>query len=205
MLALRGQLHDLCALPLEPYLRRLKKARRPVFVTTSSACWRGYVAHWVVRDDALYLVDLAGWMERDGEPIQASLEVALPWLKPPVLATWVSDWLRCPEGRRISYRHFGFESRYERDRKLRVEKGRVLEEWLRLNPPEPIWYRIAPGGGRTRFEVPHSGEPELDDPFPPEATPQGHHFWGQPPAVDQDEGDDLGADDVTWPPRGLGL
>lgn len=188
VLTLRGQHHDVCALPLEAYLSRLRKARRPVFLAESSACWRGYVARWEVVDEALYLVDLDGLIERDGAPIRANLKMALPWLKPPVLATWVSDCLRCPEGRLISYRHFGFESRYERDRLLHVEKGRVLEEWLRLNPPEPIWYKIMANGGRARFEWPNSGAPELDDPFPPEAMPQGHYFWGQPPEEDEDEG-----------------
>ncbi|MGL4284841.1 MAG: hypothetical protein ACRCVA_00770 [Phreatobacter sp.] len=200
VLTLRGRHQELCAIPLEGYLRRLRKAVRPAFRMTSTACRRGYIARWEVREDALYLVELEGRIERNGERLDANLGMALPWLKPPVLATWVSDCLRCPEGRLISYRHFGFASQYERDRLLHVEKGRVREEWLRLNPPEPIWYKIAADGGRTRFEYPHPEEPELDDPFPPEATPQGHYFWGQPPAEDDDESYVCGGDHLIWPP-----
>ncbi len=143
VLLLRDKRHALCATPLEPYLRRLPKARRPVFQTTSTACWRGYVALWQVA---------------------------------------------------------GFASEYERDRLLRVENGRVVEEWLRLNPPEPIWYRIEPDGGRARFQEPHAQAAMLDDLFQPDEIPQGYRYWGQPPAA-QDDDDTLDDETRLWPPR----
>ena len=67
-----------------------------------------------------------------------------------------------------------FESEYERDRLIQVSAGSVIGEWLRLNPPEPILYRIDAAGVRTRVaDYGRDAEP-LDDPFAPDETPKGH-------------------------------
>ncbi|MDQ0469671.1 hypothetical protein QO011_002687 [Labrys wisconsinensis] len=186
ILFIRGNRHELCATPLDDYMRRMRKERRPQFVWESSACWRGYIASWEVRDGALYLIEIKGCMKRNDEFVDASLADAFPRWKPPVLASWVTDTLRCPEGRLLSYTHAGFASDYARDRLLHVEKGRVVAEWLRLNPPEPIWYRIDAEGKRTRFEGPHPEDEMLEDLFRPEETPEGSRYWGLPPEQDDE-------------------
>jgi hypothetical protein len=202
-LLLRGKQYALCNTPLDEYLRRLRKSRRPDFRPTSSACWRGYTAFWEVRDDLLYLVDLEGLAAREDAFVDVRIGEALPWLAPPVPATWVTGELRCPEGRLVSYVHAGFASGYERDRLIWVEKGRVVEEWLRVNPPEAEWYRIGSDGGRTRVE--HRGREarELEDPFAPDEPPRGYRFWGNPPPPDEDDEEDyvLGGEFRWWPPR----
>ena len=128
----------------------------------------------------MYLNELDGELERGRKNVKlvpADLKTVLPQFEPPIMATWVNDELRCPEGRLRSYRHYGFASEYERDRLILVQQGVLVEEWLRLNPPEPIWYRANDDGSRdNRFQ----GSVALDDPFAPDEVPTGHIFWGRP-------------------------
>jgi hypothetical protein len=77
---------DLCSLPLEDYLRRIQKLKRPPFVESSTALWRGYVATWEIRDGLLWLVKIDGCLKQDQESVQASIETAFPKWKGPVHA-----------------------------------------------------------------------------------------------------------------------
>lgn len=199
-LVLRGEEYALCATPLEDYLKRVRKARRPAFMWSSTACYRGYVARWEVKARKLYLTALEGWIERDNAPISGGLRDAFPRLKTPLFASWVTDTLRCPEGRLLSYVHAGFASTYERDRLIHFEKGVLVSEWLRLNPPEPIWYRISVRGKRTRYEDPHPDADKLEDLYQPDETPSGHRYWGQSPKEGEQEGYLVGGA-LTMSPR----
>lgn len=178
----RGRELDLCALPLEGYLKRLPKARRPKFVPGSTANWRGYVATWEIIDGRLFLtaIDHAVF-KADGKLNEASLAAIFPRGPHPVPATWVSDGLRCPEGRLRAYVHAGFASTYERDRILVIENGVLVEEWLVYNPPAPLHYLIAPDGSRTYATAPGSGALAPDqDPFPGDAPVEPWRLWGDP-------------------------
>ena len=44
--------------PLEYYWN--KKKERPDFNVPSTACWRGYIARWTIRDKKLYLTSIRG-------------------------------------------------------------------------------------------------------------------------------------------------
>ena len=80
ILLYRGKKLALCDQILYPYLRRLRKSRRPDFVAPSTACWRGYIATWEVRDDMLHLVELDGWLRLPDDVVQATIATALPWV-----------------------------------------------------------------------------------------------------------------------------
>ena len=177
----RGQKLNLCEQPLYDYLRRLRKRRRPKFLSWTTACHRGYVATWEIIDNKLYLRDLEGVIARDGEAIDADLKTALPWLKPPLFAKWVSGDLRGPEGRLVNYTHHGYSSKYERDRLFYVENGHILGEWLTINPPEPIHFRINNDGSRSCVEGLYLGANEIDDPFGPDTPLEGWRAWGKAP------------------------
>ena len=193
----RAQRLSLCSTPLEDYFEALGRRRRPRFFRASTACWRGYIATWEIRDGKLYLNELDGELERGRKNVKlvpADLKTVLPQFEPPIMATWVNDELRCPEGRLRSYVHCGFASEYERDRLFLVQQGVLVEEWLRLNPPEPIWYRANDDGSRTRYDNRFQGSVALDDPFAPDEVPTGHIFWGrpEPKETNDDEGYLLG-------------
>ena len=77
-----------------------------------TACYRGYVATWAVRDEQLYLLAVEGNYEMDSDV--------------PLFAKWVSGILRIGAGDVKRYRHGGFETRYETEHFLEIERGVVL-------------------------------------------------------------------------------
>lgn len=183
----RGRRLKMCADPLDAYFARLPKARRPHFLSTSSCCHRGYVGTWEIRDGRLLLVALEGLLEREGRAVEADLGMALPWLLGPLHARWLTDELRCPEGRLLQYAHMSaYGSLYERDRLFWVEKGQLKGEYLRLNPPEPVVYRIAEDGTRGLYGSDGWKEIRLPDPLAEDDEPQGWKLWGRPPEGEED-------------------
>jgi hypothetical protein len=80
-------------------------------LTSSTACWRGYVGTWQVRDGRLFLVALAGSYALIGSE--------------PLFADWFTGVLRVPAGRELEDVHMGFGSVYEEELHLRVEEGVV--------------------------------------------------------------------------------
>jgi hypothetical protein len=174
----RGRVRALYSTPLYDYFRRLPKYNRPVFVSTTTANWRGYVATWEIVASRLFLTNIEGFIKNeDGSQDDASLARCFPCQPHPIHATWVTDGLRCPEGRRRYYVHAGFSSHYERDRIFQVKEGEVEEEWLIYNPPSPLRYRIGPDGSRTFFE---DRDAPAADPFPADAEVEPWRLWGRP-------------------------
>jgi hypothetical protein len=178
-----GNEYAICATPLEGYIQRLRKSQRPSFHVSSTAQHRGYQATWTIEDRRLLLTGLVGCvLNDDGEAETIDLAGAFPWRRGPIPATWVSDDLRCPEGRLRGYVHAAFASVYERDRIFRVVEGVLEDEFLVFNPPEPLCYRIRPDGGRERVEWGWLG-PSIhpaQDPFPADAPVEPWKVWGDP-------------------------
>ena len=79
----------------------------------TTACWRGYMGHWEIRDGRFYLVYLGGKFKLIGSE--------------PLFADWFSGVLTIPRGECVQYVHMGFESVYEVQLYLRIDKGIVLE------------------------------------------------------------------------------
>mgnify|MGYP001269009787 CR=1 FL=1 len=198
-LFVRGVALELYDTPLIRYLKRLSRARRPRFAPESTALWRGYVGTWAIRDGWLWLDALEGWMWQGETIVEATLETAFPWVSGPLKATFLTGDLRCPEGARLIYRHAGFANTFERDRTFHIQRGKVIDEMLTLNPPDPIEYWIMPDGSRRRaITDPDSTEPPPDL-YGPEETPRGARYWRQ--AADDLEAT-LAEDD---PPHVMGL
>lgn len=108
---------------------------RPPFVSESTANWRGYVAHWEIEDDRLFLVGLDARVVR-GPPrisragqdgLSAYSEADLfPASGGRVHASWFSGTLRIPDGDLVKYVHLGYESRYERYVMLDFKGGELV-------------------------------------------------------------------------------
>jgi len=78
-----------------------------------TACWRGYVATWEIRDDKIYLNKFSRkYVIEEGHPL---------------FADWISETIRIPQGEQLEYVHMGFGSVYEQDLMIRIEKGVVVE------------------------------------------------------------------------------
>ena len=65
-----GKIYHLAAEPLYPYLVEHKIK----FVSSSTACWRGYVGSWLIEDDHLYLVDLKAYIPQRESPVEIKLK-----------------------------------------------------------------------------------------------------------------------------------
>lgn len=130
----------------------------------------------------LTLVGLSCNLRRDGQVVPADLATALPRTRGGVLpATWFTGELRCGEGRLVSYVHAGFASGYERDRIFTFEKGRLVSEFVVLNPPSPVVYRIDGDGRRVCVTDPFLHAEELDDPLGDKPFERIYEVWGERP------------------------
>ena len=176
---------ELCGTPLYEYLARLRKDRRPKFLKQSTACYRGYIGTWEISDGHLYLVGLEGLLETSEGLKDASLATALPWVRGRLAAKWVTGRLRCIEGRLIDYVHHAYASTYERDRYLCFEQGQLVGEYLVLNAPVPVYYRIEPDGSRTCIDAMRYGHREIPDPLEGEPLENAWKVWGRKPADDR--------------------
>jgi hypothetical protein len=114
-------------------------------VVGSTACWRGYIGSWEIREGRLYLTGVVGRYEMLGDE--------------PVFAEWFSGVLRVPRGGLLQYVHMGYESVYERDLYLKIEGGAVVETWTVDNRKSgggdegaaapPSWWRKLFGRDKT--------------------------------------------------------
>jgi len=91
----------------------------------SSASWRGYVAHWEIQSDILFLSEVrlnpCGTVQKN-----APLEELFPEQTIPVHAVWYTGTLLIPKGKRLQYVHIGYESKYERYLTIFIENGKVI-------------------------------------------------------------------------------
>jgi transcriptional regulator with XRE-family HTH domain len=76
----------------------------------SSACWRGYVAHWRLEGGQLWLDAVRGRWRLVGGPVRAE---------------WVTTYVRVHQGSLHSYVHAGFASSYNGVRELDLRGGRL--------------------------------------------------------------------------------
>jgi len=141
----KGRELALCAEPLDLYLEN--NNIRFDSGTMSTACWRGYIGEWLIENRRLYLI---GITDLDDRPI--ALSQIFPDNPKRVFAHWVTDELRCPEGKLLNYIHMGYASIHERDLFLEFRQGELIAERLVYNgesrdPDAPTGY--GPGAWTT--------------------------------------------------------
>lgn len=130
--------------PLETYFT--KDNPRPEFAAPHTACWRGYIGSWEIREDTLYLTDLKAWLrDSEGKAAPAEFERIFPGKTKPMKADWFTGTLRIPRGKPIRYVHMGYKTVYEYDVFLRVDAGKVIDRQTidnrgkaHTDPPAPF-------------------------------------------------------------------
>lgn len=123
----KGERMAIFSNPLEMYFSDVNPRPNNLFPGMCSACWRGYVATWKIEDGFLYLVRLIEGTCDSNAP-EIPLVKVFPDTKGPVKATWFSGTLRVPQGKQLKYVHMGYESTYEKELFIKIEKGKVIEE-----------------------------------------------------------------------------
>jgi hypothetical protein len=105
----------------------------PPFQEQSTALWRRYVGTWEILEGRLYLIGIRAQLE-DGTTV--TLETLFPGYPDRVFAHWFTGDLRVPQGRMTKYAHQGYQTRYQADLFLHVEKGVLVSTELTRNVPE---------------------------------------------------------------------
>ncbi len=90
------------------------KAGKLDSVICSTACWRGYIGTWEIKDGNFFLKKLVGCIE-------------LAQSKP-IHATWFTGVIRIPQGKLLHYVHMGFGSLYEKELHIKIEAGVVTKQ-----------------------------------------------------------------------------
>ena len=133
VIVVNGERKDLYSNPLEQYWSRLGKTR-PQFCPLPN-CRRGYIAFWELKDQALYLRGIEGNYERRTffglgrkKPKRFTWSSLFPdersgWVK----ATWFLGPLRIPHGNMTEYVDQDYESRFEKEMIVTVDKGAVVK------------------------------------------------------------------------------
>jgi len=94
----------------------------------STACWRGYIGYWELRNDSLFLIELHG----DTSNIDLSLIFKDRKIDNRIFADWYSYNIINPYGKLIYYEHMGYESIYEFEKEFIFSKG-VLTDIKKYN------------------------------------------------------------------------
>jgi hypothetical protein len=126
LLEFEGKRETIFATPLEDYFT--DERQRPELPASSSACWRGYIGLWSLKDDQLSLVALhqEDWEKPDTLGKEIPLKLIFGTSSSPVKADWFTGVLRLPRGERLRYVHMGFGSIYEKDLYLTIKKGKLV-------------------------------------------------------------------------------
>lgn len=126
-----GEQWDLFSNPLEQYWMRQYK-KRPNFMPLPN-CKRGYIANWEIKDNLFYLNGIDGNYEKRSlffgpEQLRYSLKNLIPKSNnKPVLATWFSGKLRIPKGKMTLYNHQDYNSRFEKETIITIDKGKLVK------------------------------------------------------------------------------
>lgn len=131
-----GKVHALFSEPFSDYLRKNRDVIPKLKSFSKSGCsasWRGYQAHWDIKDQKLLLAALFA-NPCDDHPTPIPLATFFSAISGPSHATWFSGRLLVPQGKRIEYVHMGYESKYERYLVITVKDGLVVGTEQTTNP-----------------------------------------------------------------------
>ncbi len=119
------EISKIISLELENEDKRLypeKYKSEEVEAMFSTACWRGYVAEWIIINDKIYLNNI--YACHDNKVKVDLKKIFGKELKNNLLfANWITDKLNVPKGKCIEYVHLGYNSIYEIDTVLNFNKG----------------------------------------------------------------------------------
>ena len=123
-IVINNELFGLCTEPLQIYLGLMKNP--PEFDWCCTACYRGYMGTWVIKENKLYLTKI----EVGGPPFSTLKNWREMFNKKvgDIKAEWYSGVLRIPKGDVLEYVHGGYGSKFERDLFITIEKGNVIKE-----------------------------------------------------------------------------
>ncbi len=125
----KGDTLSLFSNPLEEYLKK-KKTRAINHYTLesgSTACYRGYVATWEIKDNQLYLLKIKDCHYHD-EKIKRKFDLIKEFGEKKVLAKWFNGKILIVRGKELVYFHSGYSAIYEKEIELSISDGKITNE-----------------------------------------------------------------------------
>lgn len=107
---------------------------------SSTALWRGYIGHWKIENDSLFLDSVMVGAQGGSRFVPAALDDIYASRRTPsgYFADWVSDTLRVVSGDIMRYVHMGWKSDWENEEYVVIEgglvKGRIMYHNRVANP-----------------------------------------------------------------------
>lgn len=152
-LIMNGEKVSMASEPLAQYLGGLKE--KPKLFPPNTGCWRGYVGTWEFKNDYLYLIGWEGYAKDFNK--RAYCKVGMDYIFPnqkEVLADWFSGEIRIPSGQMLHYEHAGYNSIYEIDCFIMIEKGKAIS-WRKVDTRLEEAKRLINEGKKT---IPDKGK-----------------------------------------------
>jgi hypothetical protein len=117
----KGDTLSIYANPLESYFDSISRPDSifDQYGYHSTACWRGYIGYWELKNDSLFLIEIHG----DSVKIDLSLIFKDRKTDNKIFADWVDYSILNPYGKLILYEHMGYGSIYEFEREFIFSKG----------------------------------------------------------------------------------
>jgi len=124
-----GTEYNLNSNPLEPYFEK-HPDKKPGMVST--ALWRGYVAHFEIINNELYVTDMTrpvSYTDEEGNHTQKWISIYRRIFpkRERVKIDWFTGILILPHGEMVEYVHQGYASTYSNYWLLEFEKGKFNE------------------------------------------------------------------------------
>ena len=148
IITIEGEKYGMASEPLDPLIVREFSGHRegfphgyPTLYPSCTACWRGYIGHWLIDDNQLWLLDVRGSNEVDDGKIYVEVDQdqlkLLDWRKTffnyqkgNIKADWFTGKLIIEMGELIEYVHMAYESTYEKYLLMGIENGNVLSNQI---------------------------------------------------------------------------
>ncbi|WP_411767147.1 hypothetical protein [Winogradskyella sp. A3E31] len=123
----KGIEYNLNSNPLETYFEKYPD-KRPQGGIMSTALWRGYVAHFEIIDEQLYVTDIKIEVpdkdSKESYPYKwiSAIKQVFPGVEK-VKIDWYTGILILPHGKMVEYVHMGYASTYSKYWLLEIENG----------------------------------------------------------------------------------
>lgn len=122
---LKKSMHSTPELPSDDSKVQLLEGDAPV----NTACWRGYVGTWEIKNKKLFLNEISGKFK-----IKRSK---------PLFADWFTGRLIIPSGELLQYIHGGFGGKHEEEELITIVGGRVIKVEYKDNcKPTDLSYHL---------------------------------------------------------------
>lgn len=119
--------------PLEQYFRLNNHRDIPDLKSecSSSGCWRGYIAYWILRNDSLFLIKITPPVEDCQGNADGSIFKMFG--KEIAFADWYNGTLIIPRGKVFSQSSMGYSAIYEYEELLKIENGKKVNAEIKDN------------------------------------------------------------------------